>query len=111
MDARQQPQGDSPLAVWSRHSKHVFVLTAAGKPVWSRWGDEEAQSALAPVVQAVLARTEEQRDPISSFTVGDTAVVVASRGPLHLVAVSRTGEPLHSLHAPCWRAARHSWPA
>lgn len=34
--------GDDGWSVWQRRRRHFFVLTAAGKPVFSRHGDEQA---------------------------------------------------------------------
>jgi hypothetical protein len=80
------------------HSKHFFILTTAGKPVFSRHGPEAALSALAPVLGAVLSRAEDASDPLSSLALSDgTLLVVTTRGPFHLVALSRTGETLHAL--------------
>ena len=91
---------ESPLASWTSHAKHIFIVTSAGKPVWSRWGDDAAQAALAPIVQAVCARADDGGDPLSSITLGDGAVfVVLSKGPLLICAVSRTREPISSLNA------------
>jgi len=36
------PHGESGWAAWQQRRRHFFVLTAAGKPVYSRHGDEQA---------------------------------------------------------------------
>ncbi|KAG7258804.1 hypothetical protein CRUP_017046 [Coryphaenoides rupestris] len=53
---------------WRSHRKHVFVLSEAGKPIYSRYGTEEALSS----------------------TMDGYNVVFLSKSPLVLVAVSRT---------------------
>ncbi|ELR22506.1 trafficking protein mon1 subfamily protein [Acanthamoeba castellanii str. Neff] len=52
---------------WPHHKKHVFILSNSGKPVYSRHGDEQKLCA--------------------------HKIVFLFKGPLHLVAVSRTDEP------------------
>lgn len=36
------PHGEAGWAAWQQRRRHFFVLTAAGKPVYSRHGDEQA---------------------------------------------------------------------
>ncbi|KAG5275348.1 hypothetical protein AALO_G00146430 [Alosa alosa] len=36
---------DVSSEAWRSHRKHVFVLSEAGKPIWSRYGTEEALSS------------------------------------------------------------------
>lgn len=87
-----------PPTPWSHHSKHIFIVTSAGKPVWSRWGDAGALSSLAPVVQAVLAFAEDSGEPLTRLTLSDGSLfLVSTRGHLHCCALSRTGETVHSL--------------
>jgi hypothetical protein len=42
---------DPEEAAWQKHKKHVFILSSAGKPIFTRYGDEEK---LAPFM-ALLA--------------------------------------------------------
>ena len=87
--------GSSP---WSQHDKHAFLLTSAGKPVWSLHGSADALASLAPIVQAVLARAEDGGEPLTQLALSDgTLLLVASRGPLHGCVLSRTGECAHAL--------------
>jgi hypothetical protein len=44
---------DSPE--WRAHKKHVFILSSSGKPVYSRYGDEDHHSSLLGLVQAFLS--------------------------------------------------------
>jgi hypothetical protein len=78
-------------------SKHLFILTTAGKPIFSRH-DPETLSSLAPLLGAVLSRAEDTTDPLTSLALTDGSIlVVSTRGPFHLAILSRTGETLHSL--------------
>jgi hypothetical protein len=61
-------------AVWKDHSKHVFVLTSAGKPVFSRYGNEMEQTAITSVITAIVGRTLDTADPIKCVGVGATVL-------------------------------------
>ena len=50
--------------VWRDHSKHVFILTAAGKPVFSRYGTDLEQTSITSVITAVVGRTLDTADPL-----------------------------------------------
>jgi First Longin domain of FUZ, MON1 and HPS1/Second Longin domain of FUZ, MON1 and HPS1 len=82
---------------WKDHSKHIFVLTAAGKPIFSRHGSEGDATAIMTVISAVVGRTLDTADPIKVINAGHTLFVFSLRGPFVLVAVSRTGETVHAL--------------
>ena len=55
--------------VWHLHSKHVFVLTAAGKPIFSRYGTDNDANSIAGVLSALIARTLDTGDPIKCVVV------------------------------------------
>jgi hypothetical protein len=40
------PHGEAGWAAWQQRRRHFFVLTAAGKPVYSRHGDEQALAGM-----------------------------------------------------------------
>lgn len=40
---------------WRAHRKHVFVLSEAGKPIYSRYGSEEALSSTMGVMMALVS--------------------------------------------------------
>ena len=75
---------------WRKRDKHIFVLSNAGKPVYSRYGDESHLSSLFGMLQAILSRTEEK---LKNVRAGEHEIVFLVRNPLFLVAVARTGEP------------------
>lgn len=89
--------GHSIYSPWRDHSKHIFVLTAAGKPVFSRFGSEAEQTRITSLITAVVARSLDTADPIHVMNAGDTLYVFSLRGPFVLLAISRTGETVHSL--------------
>ncbi|WIA40971.1 hypothetical protein OEZ86_004619 [Tetradesmus obliquus] len=84
--------GDDGWSVWQRRRRHFFVLTAAGKPVFSRHGDEQALAGFMAVIQALVSVVADQGDSIQSISVGNCELVFLLAGQLYLVAVSSRGE-------------------
>jgi hypothetical protein len=80
------------LAAWQAKLKHFFILSASGKPVYSRHGDDQLTSHYIGVVQTLISFYQGAEDPLKCFTAGDARFVMLSKGPLNLVAVSRLGE-------------------
>ncbi|XP_025048353.1 vacuolar fusion protein MON1 homolog B [Alligator sinensis] len=75
---------------WRARRKHVFVLSEAGKPIYSRYGSEEALSATMGVMTALVSFVESGHDAIRSICSEDRKLVFEQQGPLVLVSVSRT---------------------
>mmetsp|Transcript_11067 Transcript_11067/g.25619 ORF Transcript_11067/g.25619 Transcript_11067/m.25619 type:complete len:431 (-) Transcript_11067:484-1776(-) len=88
---------DPASASWVAHRKHFFVLSSAGKPIFSRFGDEAKLAALAGVLQALVSCVGEGGDTIRSVHSGAHTAVFLIRGPLYLVAVSRAGDTVAHL--------------
>lgn len=55
---RPDERDDDPR--WLARRKHFFILSDAGKPVWSRYGDAANLSSFAAAVSAMLASASEQ---------------------------------------------------
>ena len=52
---QQQPQPPTDKATDARSGPNVVVLSSAGKPIFSRWGDEEKLTAACGLIQAIRA--------------------------------------------------------
>ena len=52
---------------WRDHRKHVFVLSEAGKPIYSRYGTEEALSSTMGVMMALVSVVEADKNIIRSI--------------------------------------------
>ncbi|XP_044512878.1 vacuolar fusion protein MON1 homolog A [Gracilinanus agilis] len=85
-------EGDEEDAAntWRLHQKHIFVLSEAGKPVYSRYGSEEALSSTMGVMVALVSFLEADKNAIRSIHADGYKVVFVRRSPLVLVAVART---------------------
>ncbi|XP_053159088.1 vacuolar fusion protein MON1 homolog B-like isoform X1 [Hemicordylus capensis] len=75
---------------WRAHRKHVFVLSEAGKPIYSRYGNEEALSSTMGVMMALVSFIQSGDNSIRSIYSDDRKLIFVQQGPLVLVSVSRT---------------------
>ncbi|CAG8532601.1 5174_t:CDS:2, partial [Racocetra persica] len=87
-EGRRYPQS----MTWSRHRKHFFILSSAGKPIYTRYGDESRISSYMGVIQAIVSFFADADDTIRCINAGQHKLVFLLKGPLYLVAVSRTNE-------------------
>lgn len=81
---------DVSSEAWRSHKKHVFVLSEAGKPIYTRYGTEEALSSTMGVMMALVSFVEAEKNVIRSIHADGCKVVFLAKSPLVLVAVSRT---------------------
>ena len=58
-------------AEWARRGKHFFILSDAGKPIFSRWGDEQELATFMGVLQVRCA-------PARSYPCAHCAAVLCS---------------------------------
>lgn len=82
---------------WLSKKKHIFVLSSAGKPIYSRYGNEDKLATLYGVMQALVSFVQDQNDSIQSIHAGDTLFVFLFKNHLILVAVSKSGESISQL--------------
>lgn len=80
------------LSCWKSRLKHFFILSSAGKPIYTRHGDENLISSYIGVIQTIISFYHDVDDSLRSFTADGVRFVVMTEGPLYLVAISRLGE-------------------
>ncbi|WEW58022.1 Vacuolar fusion protein mon1 [Emydomyces testavorans] len=80
---------DKIIEKWRQKRKHFFILSAAGKPIYTRHGDDSLISPFIGIIQTIISFHQESNNPLRSFSAGKTKIVILSQGPLHLVAISR----------------------
>ncbi|KAG7088287.1 hypothetical protein E1B28_012299 [Marasmius oreades] len=76
--------------------REYFILTDAGKPVFSsRPGSEEADDAASSIgiMQALISIFIDTGDKLRCINAGRTRIVFLQRSPLYYVSVSSWGEP------------------
>ncbi|XP_018328739.1 vacuolar fusion protein MON1 homolog A [Agrilus planipennis] len=84
---------------WLGKSKHIFVLSSAGKPIYSRYGNEDKFASYFGVMQALVSFVQADNDSLKSIHVGNTKFVFLFKEPLILVSISKTGESVSQLTA------------
>ncbi|ORY65959.1 trafficking protein Mon1-domain-containing protein [Pseudomassariella vexata] len=87
------------LEVWKSKLKHYMILSSAGKPIYSRHGDLALINSYMGVVQTIISFYEGAKNPLLGFTAGTTRFVIATEGPLYLIAISKLGESDSQLRA------------
>jgi len=78
--------------VWAKHPKHIFVISEAGKPIYSLHGEEDHLVSLGGIMQALVSVVADSCDAIRLIRAGKTTIVFLAKPPLILVAVSSTGQ-------------------
>ena len=83
---------------WKFQPKHIFILSDAGKPIYSHHGDEDELASLMAVMQAHVSFVHDMDgDNIRAIHCHDCSIVFLNKGPLILVAVSRGMETVTQL--------------
>ncbi|KAM3070868.1 Vacuolar fusion protein mon1 [Clarireedia jacksonii] len=80
------------LGLWKSKLKHYLILSSAGKPIYSRHGDQNLINGYIGIIQTIISFFENSKDPLTGFTAGNTRFVVSTDGPLYFVAISKLGE-------------------
>uniref|UniRef100_A0A3B1KBJ2 Vacuolar fusion protein MON1 homolog n=1 Tax=Astyanax mexicanus TaxID=7994 RepID=A0A3B1KBJ2_ASTMX len=88
LGASSHREEDVTTESWRQHRKHVFVLSEAGKPIYSRYGSEEALSSTMGVMMALVSFVQSGDNIIRSVYSDEHTVVFMQQGPLVLVSVS-----------------------
>ncbi|KAF3055579.1 Vacuolar fusion protein MON1 [Daldinia childiae] len=90
---------EARLKLWKSKLKHFMILSSAGKPIYSRYGDLEMINSSMGVVQTIISFYQGAKNPLLGFSAGSTRFVIVTEGPLYLVAISKLGESDSQLRA------------
>ncbi|KAF2459559.1 vacuolar fusion protein mon1 [Lineolata rhizophorae] len=90
---------ESVMKAWRSKLKHYLILSSAGKPIYSRHGDDHLITNYIGIIQTIISFYNSADDPLRSFTAGDARFAILSRGYLNLVAISRLHESFSELRA------------
>lgn len=89
---------DVSHSTWRNHKKHVFILSEAGKPVYSRFGSEDNLVTLMGLMQALVSFvSNSENDIIRCIVAGSHRFVFLIREHLILVGVSQGPDSAHQL--------------
>jgi vacuolar fusion protein MON1 len=83
---------EAVLTQWKSKLKQYFILSRAGKPVWTRHGNDQLVTSYIGVILTLISFYEGASDTLKGFTANDTRFVVLSKNSLYLVAISKLGE-------------------
>lgn len=85
-------QDDAAVYAWKSKKKHFIILSAAGKPIYTRHGSDSLISNYVGVIQTIISFYQSASDPLRSFSAGSAKFVVLSQTNLFLVAISNLRE-------------------
>lgn len=75
---------------WINKKSQVFILSTAGKPIYTLNGDEDKLNTLFGLLQALVSVIESGDDCIKSISVKNMKFVFLVKTPLILVGVNKT---------------------
>jgi hypothetical protein len=78
---------------WEHRNKHIFILSSSGKPIFSRYGDEQDMATTFGLLQAIISVVEDQGDSLRCIKAGSRRIVFFVRHSLYFVCVTSTDEP------------------
>jgi vacuolar fusion protein MON1 len=84
-------------AEWLAEKKHVFIMSTAGKPIYSLHGNENKLASFFGIMQALVSVVQSTEDSINSIHVDGVKFVFLVRPPLILAAVSRSGTSVQQI--------------
>lgn len=74
--------------LWKDKKKHFLILSAAGKPIYTRHGSDAIISSYVGIIQTIISAYASWENPLKSFSTKDTRFVILSQTNLFLVAIS-----------------------
>lgn len=85
---------DNSLDKFLNQKKQYFVLSTAGKLVYSMHGSDQLVTSYVGILQAILSffETTDKKDNLKSFRAGNTIFVATIESPLILIAVDKLGQ-------------------
>lgn len=78
--------------LWKAKKKHFLILSAAGKPIYTRHGSDATISSYIGIIQTIISSYSSADDQLKSFQAGSVKFVILSQNNLFLVAVSALPE-------------------
>lgn len=82
---------------WYKHKKHILICSWAGRPIYTRYGDDTSLAAYMGVISAIISNFQNHGDKVRSIVAGKTKFVFLLAGPVYLVSISRTSESVEQL--------------
>ena len=92
--SRKYPQQTDEDREWKIHKNHILVFTYSGKPVYTRYGNEEALVNLTGTMTAIVSKmaqfffNDKRKDTLRQLTTGGRRFYFCEKGPLWLVCIT-----------------------
>lgn len=91
----EAPGGNDELSSWN---KNFFILTSAGKPIYSMHGRDQQVTSLAGIINTIMSYFQlRNSEDIRTISSGNAKFSFLNRSPIMLVAYSRKGETSNEL--------------
>ncbi|KIW73516.1 hypothetical protein PV04_01629 [Phialophora macrospora] len=78
--------------LWKSKRKHFIILSAAGKPIYTRHGSDAIISSYVGIIQTIISSYSEADDELRSFQANGVLFVILSRTNLFLVGITSLPE-------------------
>lgn len=88
---------------WYLHKMHLLIFTYSGKPVYTRWGNEDGLSGTTGALSAIVSKMQAfffngaNQDSLRYMEAGDHLFVFREQGPLWFVCISKCGNTYRDL--------------
>ncbi|KAK4945402.1 Vacuolar fusion protein mon1 [Elasticomyces elasticus] len=83
---------DVAHSVWKAKRKHFIILSAAGKPIYTRHGSDAVISNYVGIVQTIISSFADSADQLRSFQADGVRFVILSQTNLFLVGITSLPE-------------------
>ncbi|OCT53512.1 Vacuolar fusion protein mon1 [Cladophialophora carrionii] len=83
---------DVAQSLWKSKRKHFLILSAAGKPIYTRHGSDAVISSYVGIIQTIISSYSETDDELRSFQADGVLFVILSRTNLFLVGITSLPE-------------------
>lgn len=83
---------DLAHSLWKNKRKHFIILSAAGKPIYTRHGSDAIISSYVGIIQTIISSYSEGDDDLKSFQAGHVQFVILSQTNLFLVGITSLPE-------------------
>lgn len=95
----EEGQEEQAHEAWRRKKKHFIILSAAGKPIYTRHGSDAVISSYVGIIQTIISSYNSWDNQLRSFQAQQTRFVILSQTNLFLVAISSLPESEAQLRA------------
>ncbi|EHY58014.1 Vacuolar fusion protein mon1 [Exophiala dermatitidis] len=79
-------------SLWKSKRKHFIILSAAGKPIYTRHGSDAVISSYVGIIQTIISTYQEWDDQLRSFRADEVLFAVLSQSNLFLVGITSLPE-------------------